>query len=405
MITFEKFFSALLLAVLLWMRAGVCGAYELGEIEVHNPAKEKFRAELQLRLSEQEEIRTVRVGSAADYKELQMPHPWAVKSITVTTNFQDRGATIRFVSSKPLPRQKFSLLVLISSSKKTDYHVFTIAPDGVKAPPPPVVAEATGKGDQETADVAPRRYGPVRKGQSLKVIAKAVRPDGVTLAEMMSALYKKNPDRFRPGKKQTPIPGGYLIVPSPDEIKADRVSRKSVAETSLPPVVLPVAPGDSETPAPSAPPAPSESMDKIVDQMRTRVDELARLTRESREQQAGLEERLTNLENAPLGDVSLEHRVVALELAMREPPPSGEKGSMVARGIDLAQSWLPFLLVVAGVLFVGGMAWSGRRWNRWEQWENLEGFLKDTAQHHPVMMREALIKVKEHEGESTPHEG
>ena len=65
-----------------------------------------------------------------------------------------------------------------------------------------------------------RDYGPIERGETLGKIARSVTPEGVTLEQMLVALYRTNPDAFIRKNLNLVRTGKILRVPDRDEIAA-----------------------------------------------------------------------------------------------------------------------------------------------------------------------------------------
>ena len=84
-------------------------------------------------------------------------------------------------------------------------------------PPQPSPAPAPAP---ESSGAATGKYGPVRRGETLGRIAAKVKPDGVTLEQMLSALYRANAQAFD-GKNMNRLRAGpMLAVPKLEEATA-----------------------------------------------------------------------------------------------------------------------------------------------------------------------------------------
>lgn len=92
----------------------------------------------------------------------------------------------------------------------------------VSAEPPPGVAAAPSISTPITpAPLAgTREYGPIERGETLGKIARSVMPDGVTLEQMLVALYRTNPEAFIRKNLNLVRTGRILRVPERDEVTA-----------------------------------------------------------------------------------------------------------------------------------------------------------------------------------------
>lgn len=107
----------------------------------------------------------------------------------------------------------------------------SIAKPVVTAPAAPVQAAAPPTAAPAPAPVAAAtnetqlggNYGPIHRGETLSEIALKLRPQGVTLNQMMIAIYRANPEVFM--RNINLMKAGYVLrVPSADDIQAVQVA-------------------------------------------------------------------------------------------------------------------------------------------------------------------------------------
>ncbi|MBF0295053.1 MAG: hypothetical protein HQL96_07665 [Magnetococcales bacterium] len=503
------------LAGLVALRAGELPAFEVGEIAILNAPTQRFQAEIPLRLGESEEIKSVKVGKAVDYKVLGLNRAPLLDAIEASVQVTDKGPRILLTSREPLPQKTFDLLLQVSSSKHTNFPVFRIkpepslvspkqeeaaapvikpaanaglSPDKVALPggpdvqpeetrkekasksakkpaerqektppteekkpeekkqeekktatatvkePPPASAEEAPVRSGERARLGPKplRYGPVREGENLTSIANALRQKGVSTFQIMVAIFERNSDHFLASNMNNLISGGVLNVPTLEEIRSikDREARiqtmahlkiwkqtlagQSVAPppatSFLPPIGQQTAPEvsapASSVAAPGEPavrPVPSPGLENILMQLQAQLGELTQVLRNNQAQQAKMDARLTALENNTSGGEQLANRIAVLEQALRERGAVVE-GSGEAVAPEGAGRSATVAMILGGVVFVFGLLWLGRRWNRQAQWSNLQQFLNRAAQEHPNMVEEALRKTEPHiDGDYMPN--
>jgi pilus assembly protein FimV len=84
---------------------------------------------------------------------------------------------------------------------------------GSRAPDPALVGTAAGE-----------TYGPVQKGETLRKIAGEVKPDGVSMEQMLVALYRENQAAFAGNNMNRLKTGQILKVPKADE--ANKIAQK-----------------------------------------------------------------------------------------------------------------------------------------------------------------------------------
>ncbi|HET7922193.1 MAG TPA: FimV/HubP family polar landmark protein [Gammaproteobacteria bacterium] len=90
------------------------------------------------------------------------------------------------------------------------------------APPPPAEAPAPAPLAEAPMGLG-GDYGPIRRGETLSAIANKLRPSGVTLNQMMIAIYRANPEVFMHNINR--MKAGYVMrVPSLSDIQAITVS-------------------------------------------------------------------------------------------------------------------------------------------------------------------------------------
>lgn len=112
-------------------------------------------------------------------------------------------------------------------------------------------------------------YGPVREGDTLWMIAQAVKPAGVSLDQAMLALFEANPGAFRGGDIDHLRAGARLQVPSADAMQklGNAASRARVLELSS---EIGTGPAESSTLSsssfpPPAPPAKPAAPPEVVE--------------------------------------------------------------------------------------------------------------------------------------------
>lgn len=124
--------------------------------------------------------------------------------------------------------------------------VVTPAPAPAVTPQPPVIAEprAPAAPAAPAPAVAPvistpvvaapmaasKEYGPIERGETLGKIARNVMPEGVTLEQMLVALYRTNPDAFIRKNLNLVRAGKILRVPDRDEVETTVARDEAVAE-------------------------------------------------------------------------------------------------------------------------------------------------------------------------------
>lgn len=124
---------------------------------------------------------------------------------------------------------------------------------------PAAAARAQGAGQPDKpAAAAPATYE-VAKGDTLYRVATRTRPAGVTVFQMIVALYRANPEAFLDGNVNQLVVGRTLKIPSRETIaglgaaEAAQEYRTLIAKPASPAAAQP-APGQHKEPAPPAKP-------------------------------------------------------------------------------------------------------------------------------------------------------
>lgn len=133
------------------------------------------------------------------------------------------------------------------------------------APPPPVPTPAPAPVAPASEPVTPGQYGPIAGGETLSAIASGLRPQDVSLNQMMIALQQANPSAFIGGNINLVKRGAVLRIPGREALvalsrrQADALVREQVASwrQMIAPVPQPVATTDAapDTRTTSATPA------------------------------------------------------------------------------------------------------------------------------------------------------
>jgi len=98
------------------------------------------------------------------------------------------------------------------------------------APAAPVVTSPVLPAPAPTPLAAGNEYGPIERGETLGKIAQNVMPEGVTLEQMLVALYRSNPDAFIRNNLNLVRTGKILRVPNRDEVETMVARDEAVTE-------------------------------------------------------------------------------------------------------------------------------------------------------------------------------
>lgn len=227
-----RWLAAALLVVAPW----AVDAAGLGRLTVQSSLGQPFQAEIDLVSVQKDELGTlsVRLASPAAYQQAGLQYSGVVAGLAFRIEQRPNGQPyIRISSDRPV--NEFVVDVLIdfawaSGRIMREYRVL-LDPPGV--PSAPAVAEsrpapaAVQAPAARAVPVEPPRaaaptgsYGPVKRGETLSQIARSVRPDGVSVEQMLVGLYRSNPDAFIRKNMNLMRSGRILRVPERDEVAA-----------------------------------------------------------------------------------------------------------------------------------------------------------------------------------------
>ncbi len=229
-------------------------ALGLGQIRVKSALDQPLLADIPLTADYPGEASHVRVAlaSAADFKRagLDRSQIKAHLNFKVITNGKGQRV-IRVTSTQPVHATYLDFLLKVSWPKGSMLREFTALLDpqgmaGSQPTPAPTGEPGAGAAAQGSAAAAsaesPRtgssaatsgaaassarngEYGPVRSGETLSEIARKAQLQGVTLNQMLMALYKANPGAFYRHNINALKRGAVLRIPSRDQATADSVA-------------------------------------------------------------------------------------------------------------------------------------------------------------------------------------
>ncbi|NGZ06137.1 MAG: hypothetical protein G8237_07260 [Magnetococcales bacterium] len=457
-----------------WGHPGDLAAFGVGEVTILTTTPKKFRAEIPVRLSEGETLKQVQIGSATDYLAMGVTRTRAHDGLTARLVEKDGETRILISSNSPEAAKGFDLILRVTSSKHTNFPVFKIpalaktepateqkvikqvaenvtlpAAITTASPDDKAAADANAnlKSAQKLATATPttkpsgaitpgmRQYGPVRAGDTLTSIARGLLVKGMTLHQLMAAIYERNPEHFLSGNMNNLISGGTLKIPATEEIKAipDRQARvlcmahfkaweqmQAGQNVPLPPqnVLLaaeeaakhpqtattetpPTKPPVEEQPAlqsqlQSAAPPGASNLENVLVRLQSQLGELTEVIKNGQTQQVKLESRVSALELAKADNEALAKRVAHLEQVVNQTTTLRTADGSAPIPIEsrtIAFSWFGVLFAGLGALFAGWLVWTGRRWNRQAQQDGLRKLLTVTAKEYPEVAKEILREM------------
>jgi pilus assembly protein FimV len=234
--------KALAVALLLlapWM----AHAAGLGRLTVQSSLGQPLNAEIDLVAVRGDEASTlaVRLASPDAYQQANLQYNAGVTGIKLSIERRPNGQSyIKVTGSRPMNEPFVDLLIELSWSGGRIVREYTalLDPPGYgqqaqalaapavtpaapaskpiaaapAAPAPAAAPAASAPGAQE--------YGPVAKGETLGKIAASLKPQGVSLEQMLVGLYRSNPDAFIRNNLNLVKSGRILRVPDAQELAA-----------------------------------------------------------------------------------------------------------------------------------------------------------------------------------------
>lgn len=204
----------------------------LGQINVFSGLGQPLRAEIQVSATAQElQSLTARIASPEAFRQANVNYSSAVSAIRVSVDTRASRPVIRLSSDRPINDPFVDLLVELNwaNGRMAREYTFLLDPVDLAAPRPlaaAVDAPATPAARPLTPAVRPAAQAgtsavpdsyTVRRGDTLGRIAGASTHPGVTLDQMLVALYRANPGAFDGGNINRLRAGSVLKVPSADE--------------------------------------------------------------------------------------------------------------------------------------------------------------------------------------------
>lgn len=321
-------------------------ALGIGQIHVNSALNQPLRAEIPLDLSSGESVSdiVVRLASQQDFAKFGIQRPSFLSGLRFeAVSRRGGGHVIRVSSSGPIREPFVTFLVEVVSREGRALREFTVLldPPGTRfaAPSPRRSVEPRPRLTARAEPVVPRparsatrftgeEYGPVQSNETLWAIAQRVRPSGVTVKQMMVALYKANPQAFFGDINQLKT-GVTLSVPQADTARGLSPRQASAEFGRLAFGGVPVEP-EAVAPTPTAPtePAPPAGEGKQLELVAGQAAAGKELRQESKADVA-----LEVAESLSQENQSLRERIAALESQLSQlqqrMAPAGEVEGIV----------------------------------------------------------------------------
>ncbi len=235
-------------ALLLFVPLHVLGA-GLGKLTVLSALGQPLSAEIEISSLQagEEDTLAARFAPAEAYRQAGIDLNPALLNVRFAIDRRGGKSVVRLSSNSPVSEPFLSVLVELSwnTGRLVREYTFLLDPPEYKGPPPiaqapapvpavrpapaaaPLVAPAAApRAAQERPIVAPAAAGgtgktyEVKKGDTLGKIAAQNNPGGVTLQQMLIALYRANPDAFIGSNINRLRAGRILNVPDKEAASA-----------------------------------------------------------------------------------------------------------------------------------------------------------------------------------------
>ncbi len=228
------------LLLVLLLAPWIAQAAGLGTLTVLSTLGHPLLAEVELISVQKDDLDTlsVRLASPDGYRQAGLQYGAALSGLRLTVEKRPNGQLyIKITSMRPVNEPFVELLIELHSASGRLMRGYTalIDPPGYTAPAtvaaaPAVTPETRPTPAREpsvvTAAPAPARpaaraeYGPIKRGETLSKIAARVKPEGVSLEQMLVGLFRSNPDAFMGNNMNRMKAGKTLRIPEKEQLTA-----------------------------------------------------------------------------------------------------------------------------------------------------------------------------------------
>ncbi len=204
----------------------------LGELKVISALGQPLRAEIELVSPEEGDARAVEahIAPVDVFSRAGVEYNPLLAQIGVRILTRPDGRPYILLSSPEIVNDPYlDVLIDLSWPKgqiEREYTLLFDPPELAKSPsvsPPVSLHERRLEPKSPPSSPFKTEYGPVRRGETLGKIALATKPEGVTLEQMLVALYQANDDAFI-GKNMNRLEAGKILR-IPEKTEIDAVSR------------------------------------------------------------------------------------------------------------------------------------------------------------------------------------
>lgn len=235
--TFGKALAVALLLLTPWLAHGA----GLGRLSVQSNLGQPLNAEIDLVAVRGDEAATLsaRLASPEAYQQANLQYNASVTGLRLSIEKRPNGQSyIKVTGNRPVNEPFVDLLIELSWSggKLMREYTALLDPPGYGQQAPAVAPAAPRAAPESRPIAAPsapapvakpapatsgaQEYGPIAKGETLARIAASVKPQGVSLEQMLVGLYRSNPDAFIKNNMNLVKSGKILRIPDARELAA-----------------------------------------------------------------------------------------------------------------------------------------------------------------------------------------
>jgi pilus assembly protein FimV len=213
----------------------------LGRLAVHSALGAPLRAEVEIVSLQpgEEDSLSARIASPEAFRQAGIEYTPALGSIRIAIERRDGKPVLRLTSTQPINDPFLDVLLELqwATGRLVREYTFLLDPPEYKGPqpiaatpPPPAPAEKpapAAPAKPAAVEARPLAAAPaaaesyeVKKGDTLGRIARQYKPEGVTLNQMLIALYRANQDAFIRNNINLVRAGRILNIPDRDAVAA-----------------------------------------------------------------------------------------------------------------------------------------------------------------------------------------
>jgi pilus assembly protein FimV len=229
-----------LLVLSLMVVPAVASAVGMGRLNVLSSLGQTLNAEVDLVSVRKEELGTLaaRLASPDAYRQANLQYGAAAAGLRFSIQKRPNGELyIKITSARSVNEPFVNLLIELNWASGRLVREYTVLIDPPDYAPPQSAASAPAPAPETrpvpvpqppvaVATPAPAKpagggeYGPIKRGETLSKIAASVKPEGVSLDQMLIAILRSNPDAFVNNNVNRLKAGKMLHIPDQEQLTA-----------------------------------------------------------------------------------------------------------------------------------------------------------------------------------------